>query len=136
MVHTEWKDTSSRNFFLKNKFSRRNQKLNSVVADNLIVIIEQRLKSGQTSTAIKTYETKSPTLPVFESTFESNSENLLAVSQGIYVSKMHLKVEIKVTRMKLVQCYNCQKGEVKVPKCSNANKSKIYVAMVFSKVSQ
>ena len=101
------------------------------------MIFEQRLKSGQASTAMKTHETKCPTLPVLESTFESNSENLLAVSQGIYVSRMLLKIETKVTRMKLVQCYNCQKGEVKVPKCSNANNfEKKYMAMVFFQVSQ
>ena len=58
---------------------------------------------------MKRYQRNSQSFPVTELTFESKLEYQLAVPHRKHIFNVHFKVEPKSTKMKLLQCYNCQK---------------------------
>ena len=114
-MHTESKDTYFGNP-TKIVFGEVSKKLIGIVKDVPTEITEQQSKNDLRRIAVKRCQTNRQPFPVIKRTFESESEYLLAVFHGICISNMHFKVEPKITKMKLLQCYNCQKWGNHVPK--------------------
>ena len=71
--------------------------------------ITEQLKNDLRSITMKRCQRNCQLLLAIELTFESQSEYKFAVPHGICISNMNFRVESKVTKMKLLQCYNCQK---------------------------
>ena len=116
-VFTGWKSNfpvkSTKAFYDESSNKRRHGIITDVPIDFSYHVNEKELENG---TEFERYQRSSRPLPVVELLFKSEAEYDIAINNGIYIAKMHFKMEAKIEKIKLFHFFNCQKQVIHISK--------------------